>query len=269
VDREAIVTIESHWKRPGLGEAILDALRAEGKDVETMGLDALATFDHFHGGGIAATRTLATLLAPAPGTRVLDVGGGLGGPARMLALEHGCVVTVLDLTQDYLRAGEMLTARRRLGDRVEFRHGNALEAPFADGAFDVVWTQNSGMNIEDKPRLYREFHRVLGSGGSLAIQEPVAGPVQPPHFPLMWAVDASGSFLLTADGLRRLIVASGFTERAFVETTTPPPQAAAAAGGTSIQRLVMGDRLPAILAANGPNWQEKRLASVHGVFTRV
>ena len=263
------MTIESHWRRPGLGEAILDAVRAEGKAVKTMGLDALANFDHFHGGGIAATRTLAKLLAPAPGTRVLDVGGGLGGPARMLALEHGCAVTVLDLTQDYLRAGEMLTDKLQLGDRVKFQHGNALEPPFADGAFDVVWTQNSGMNIEDKSRLYREFRRVLLPGGSLAIQEPVVGPVQPPHFPLMWAADAAGSFLLTADGLRRLILGTGFTERAFVETTTPPPpQAAAQPGGTSIQRLVMGDRLPAVLAANGPNWQEKRLASVQGVFTR-
>ena len=262
------MTIESHWRRPGLGEAILDAVRAEGKDVETMGLDALAAFDHFHGGGIVATRALAKLLAPAPGSRVLDVGGGLGGPARMLALEHGCAVTVLDLTQDYLRAGEMLTARLRLGDRVKFQHGNALEAPFPDGAFDVVWTQNSGMNIEDKARLYREFRRVLRPGGSLAIQEPVAGPVQPPHFPLMWAVDASGSFLLTTDGLRRLIVGNGFTERAFVETTTSPPQTTAQPEGTSIQRLVMGDRLPAILGANKPNWEEKRLASVHGVFTR-
>ena len=128
---------------------------------------------------------------------------------------------------------------------MKFQHGNALEPPFADGAFDVVWTQNSGMNIEDKSRLYREFRRVLRPGGSLAIQEPVVGPVQPPHFPLMWAADASGSFLLTADGLRRLILGTGFTERAFVETTTPPPQAAAQPGGTSIQRLVMGDRLPA------------------------
>jgi ubiquinone/menaquinone biosynthesis C-methylase UbiE len=262
------VTIESHWRRPGLDEAILDAIRAEGKDVETMGLDALAAFDHFHGGGIVATRALAKLLAPAPGARVLDVGGGLGGPARMLALEHGCAVTVLDLTRDYLRAGEMLTAKLGRGDRVQFQHGDALEAPFSDGAFDVVWTQNSGMNIEDKARLYGEFRRLLRPGGLLAIQEPVAGPVQPPHFPLMWAADPSTSFLVTADGLRRLIVDAGFTERAWVETTTPPPQTAAAPAGTSIQRLIMADRLPAILAANGPNWQEKRLASVHGVFTR-
>ena len=85
---------------------------------------------------------------------MLDVGGGLGGPARTLAARYGCRVTVLDLTESYVRAGEVLTERLRLSDRVAHRVGNALELPFPAGAFDMVWTQNSGMNIPDKERLY-------------------------------------------------------------------------------------------------------------------
>ena len=145
--------------------------------------------------------------------RVLDVGGGLGGPARMLAVEYGAHVTILDLTADYLRAGALLTVRMRLTEQVHFCCGHALNLPFPDGSFDVVWTQNSGMQIADKVRLYREFFRVLRPAGHLAQLEPIAGPVQPPHFPLMWAREAADSHLLTADTLREVILATGFIER--------------------------------------------------------
>ena len=106
------------------------------------------------------------------GMRVLDVGGGLGGPARMLAVEYGAHVTVLDLTADYLRAGALLTARMGLTEQVRFCHGHAFNLPFPDGSFDSVWTQNSGMQIADKVRLYREFFRVLRPAGHLAQLEP-------------------------------------------------------------------------------------------------
>jgi sarcosine/dimethylglycine N-methyltransferase len=257
---------ESYWRRPRLGEAILEALGATGQNAPAPSIDDLARFDHFHGGGIAATRRLARAADPAPGSRVLDIGGGLGGPARLLAVEHGCDVTVLDLTEDYVRAGQMLTALLHLEDRVRLRQGDALDLPFPDDTFDLVWTQNSGMNIADKERLYRGIRRVLRPGGRLATQEPVAGPVQPPHFPLMWARDAAGSFLLTAGALRALIQASGFSERVWEEVTSPPPQTAAVE--PNIQTLAMGDRLPAIQASNTRNWAERRLASITGVFTR-
>ena len=125
--------------------------------------------------------------------RVLDVGGGLGGPARMLAVEYGAHVTVLDLTADYLCAGALLTARMGLTVQVHLCCGHALNLPFPDGSFDLVWTQNSGMQIAHKVRLYHEFFRVLRPAGRLAQLEPIAGPVQPPHFPLMWAREAADS----------------------------------------------------------------------------
>src|SRR5205823_4563760 len=125
---------------------ILAALAASGKDLDQLTADDLAPLDQFHGGGKGATERLARLAALTSDTRVLDVGGGLGGPARTMAAQFGCRVTVIDLTESYVRAAEVLTVRLGLAERVTHRAGNALELPFDDGSFDLVWTQNSGMN---------------------------------------------------------------------------------------------------------------------------
>jgi SAM-dependent methyltransferase len=259
-----------HWDRQHLAESILAALAAAGKDVDALTVEDLAATDHFHGGGKPATLRLARLLGARPGLRVLDVGGGLGGPARTLAAEFGCHVTVVDLTESYVRAARMLTARLRLEERVSHHAGDALDLRVESGGFDVVWTQNSGMNIADKARLYRGFHRVLRPGGLLALQEPMAGPVQPPVFPLMWAPDASTSFLWTPDALRALIADAGFRELAWDDVTaeTAGPATAAAIPAHSAQRLIMGGALEEIIQAGHRNRTEGRLVSVQAVFER-
>ena len=136
-------TNDDYWGRDGLALAIFDALAA-----------SASPMDHFHGGGKEVTVRLARLAGLTPDLQVLDVGGGLGGPARTLAVEFGCHVTVVDLTESYVHAAGEITDRLGLSERVSHHVGNALELPFNEGAFDVVWTQNSGMNIADKERLY-------------------------------------------------------------------------------------------------------------------
>jgi sarcosine/dimethylglycine N-methyltransferase len=263
-------TIRQHWGRDGLGQAILDALAAAGKDLDALTVDEVAPADHFHGGGKLATDRLARLASPPAGSRVLDVGGGLGGPARTLAARHGCRVTVIDLTESYVWAGELLTERLRLGDRVSHRVGDALELPFPAGAFDMVWTQNSGMNIADKERLYAGFHRVLRPGGLLAFQEPMAGSTGPPLFPLMWARDASQTFLRSPDEMRALIEAAGFRVRVWddvtVETSTSTP--VSALPPYAIAKLVMGEALEAIMEAGQRNRDEGRMLLIQAVCDR-
>jgi len=260
----------AYWEREGLERAILDALAAAGKNVDALTIEDLAPADQFHGGGKKATERLARLAQLRPGMRVLDVGGGLGGPARTLAAEFGCHVTVVDLTESYVRAGEALTARMRLADRVTHRVGNALALDLGADAFDVVWTQNSGMNITDKERLYAGFSRVWSRGGLLALQEPMAGPVQPVIFPVMWARDATASFLRTPDAMRAVIEAAGFRARAWEDVTAEVagPTGDAAIPAHSIQRIVMGDALAGITRAGQRNRDEGRIVMIQAVLDR-
>ena len=263
-----------HWGRDGLGQAILDALAASGKDLDSLNIDDLAPMDHFHGGGKGSTVRLAQLAGLTPDLRVLDVGGGLGGPARTLAVEFGCHVTVIDLTDSYVQAARELTTRLGLTGQVTHQVGNALDLPFDNRHFDVVWTQNSGMNIQNKELLYAGFHRVLRSGGLLALGEPMAGPMQPPIFPLMWAVDAATSFLRPPTVMRALIESCGFEMRAWNDVTPQPapPQFAtptAASPTIGISDIVMGDSIDAIAQASALNRIDGRIVNMHGLFARA
>ena len=260
-----------YWEREGLEGAILGALAAAGRDVDALTVDDLAPADHFHGGGKAATDRLARLAGIRPGMRVLDVGGGLGGPARTLAAMCGAHVTVVDATESFVRTGAALTRRLGLTDRVEHRVGDALTLEVRAASFDVVWTQNSGMNIADKERLYSSFARALRPGGVLAIQEPMAGPVQPVIFPVMWARDASSSFLRTPAAMRALMEAAGFRVRVWDDVTaeTAGPGTADAIPPHFAARIIMGDALDPIVRAGHRNREEGRILSIQAVLERL
>src|SRR5262249_26300260 len=152
-------------------------------------------------------------------------------------------VTVVDLTESYVRAGAALTARLGLADRVSHRVGDALALPAEGAPFDVVWTQNSGMNIADKERLYAGFFRALRPGGRLVIQEPMAGPGGPPVFPVMWARDATASFLRTPEEMRAAITGAGFRPIAWEDVSAElgAPGGGSAVPAHAIPRIVMGD----------------------------
>jgi len=217
------------------------------------------------------TRRLAEMGGLGPGMRVLDVGGGLGGPARTLAAEFGCSVTLIDLAESYVQAAAALTDLLGLSKNVSHVVADALDPPFDSEAFDIVWTQNSGMNIFDKSRLHDGYHRLLRPGGRLLTQEPMAGPVQPLIFPVMWAADASTSFLLPPDEMRALIEAAGFRLQAWEFTKAVKAQTGAGPRVQlqRIQPLVMGDQIEAISAAGRRNNAEGRIVMVQGVFDKV
>lgn len=190
--------VDNHYSVPELGRRILDA-------VDDLSVDGLAAVDEFHIGGRAATEQLARYVELGPEQKVLDVGCGLGGTTRYLADRFGCEVTGVDLTESFCRIASMLS--ERVGVQATFRQADALDLPFDDASFDVVWTEHAQMNIADKARFYGEIRRVLRPGGQLAFHDVFVGRGflgrrgGPVTYPVPWAADASISHLADADAL--------------------------------------------------------------------
>jgi len=201
--------VEQHYGRHDLLERILEALSAAGHDTGRLAPADLAPVDEFHIRGLEATVELAARAAIQPGMRVLDVGCGIGGSARHLAAQHGCHVTGIDLTRDYIEVARALGERTGLADRVEFHHGSATQLPYPGGSFDVVWTEHVQMNIADKARFYGEIARVLKPGGRLLFHDIFSRDGREPHFPVPWAANASISFLADTDAVADVLAAQG------------------------------------------------------------
>src|SRR4051794_19358295 len=197
-----------------LASVVFDALRECGREVDPLDPDDLAGLDEFHGLGRAATLTMADLARVSRGERVLDVGAGIGGPARTLAVHRGAHVTALDPTRRFCDLNEELCRRSRLDDDVEVICGDARQMPIDDGQFDVVWTQAVWPNIDDKQGMLSEMHRVLKEDGRLALFEVVSGAQRGDlHYPVPWANGPAESFLVSPDELRRLAESAGFAVR--------------------------------------------------------
>jgi ubiquinone/menaquinone biosynthesis C-methylase UbiE len=268
--------VETHYTRPDLGEAILAALKAAGKDIDHLKPDDLAPVDEFHGGQRPATVRLAELVGFTGTERVLDVGSGLGGPSRFLAWKYGCRVSGVDLTTEFVRLAEMLTRLTGLVGKVDYRQGNALDLPFEDASFDVVWSQNAAMNIADRDRLYAGMRRVIKPGGTLALQEVAAGPGGPPHYPVQWAREPSISFLYSQDATRKTLEAAGLrvvtwqdTTQEALESARRRAQSANSAPPPLGTHLILGDDWRAMFENSARNLEERRTELFNAVLERV
>jgi ubiquinone/menaquinone biosynthesis C-methylase UbiE len=265
--------VTQHYSQATGGDllaAVLAALTAAGTDVSgALRYEDLGGLDHFHGGALTATRELAQLGELARGERVLDMGGGFGGPARTLAAEYGCQVTVLDPTESFIQAGRALTERLGLRDSVAFYLGSGLAMPFGDERFDVVWTQNASMNIPDKAGLVAEQRRVLRHGGRLVFQEIFAGPGGDLVCPVPWARDPATSFLVPPEQVRTLLREAGFEERSWLPLV--PDERASGAGASSVRSavaVVHGSDAAAMEASSRRNQAEQRVIYLRAVFVR-
>lgn len=205
--------IESHYGRGEILNSIVSALRRLGKEMTQLVPSDLAPVDEFHIRGREATVELASRAPLQPGLRVLDVGCGLGGTVRYLASEHHCRATGIDLTHEYVEVANALADLVGLKNRVEYRQASALDMPFDDGSFDVVWTEHVQMNIANKRAFYAEAARVLTPGGRLLFHDIFQGDGGPLHYPVPWAEDSSISFLATPDSVQGILEESGFSIR--------------------------------------------------------
>ena len=269
--------VEDHYTRRSLGDTILSALREAGKDLEHLTPDDLAPVDEFHSGQRNATVRLAQLAGVAGAQHVLDVGCGIGGPSRFLAKAFGCRVIGLDLTAEFVEVASMLARRTGLADKVTYRQGDALDLPFPDASFDLVWSQNAAMNIADRDRLYAEMRRVLKPAGRLAIQDVAAGPGGEPYYPTPWAKDKSISFLFPPQVTREKLERAGFRVVAWHDPTRESlEQALARAKALESGALpplglhiLIGPNFPTVSKNMVRNLEEARIQLINAVLERA
>ncbi len=269
--------VEDHYTRSSLGDTILSALREAGKDLEHLTPDDLAPVDEFHSGQRNATVRLAQLARVSGAEDVLDVGCGIGGPSRFLAKAFGCRVTGLDLTAEFVEVANMLAHRTELAGKVTYRQGDALDLPFPDASFDLVWSQNAAMNIADRDRLYAEMRRMLRPAGRLAIQDVAAGPGGEPYYPTPWASDKSISFLFAPEVTREKLERAGFRVVAWHDPT-PESLEQALARAKALEtgslpplglHILIGPNFPTVSRNMLRNLEEARIRLINAVLERA
>ena len=256
--------VASHYTHGSLQQAIFDALKAMGKDVNRLSASDLSAADEFHLGWLAVTQALANDLGLARGMHVLDVGSGIGGPARFFAETHGCHVTGLDLTEEFVRVAAELTRRCGLSDLVSFKQGSALDLPFDAGTFDAATLIHVGMNIADKATLFENVRRVLKPGALFGVYEVMRAGEGGLPYPMPWAQTVETSFVEPPETYRRLLKGAGFeiereeNRREFVLKLAAEIREKAAAHGAP----ALG--IPILM---GPAWRE-RLTNVMSTLER-
>jgi sarcosine/dimethylglycine N-methyltransferase len=262
--------VRDHYRATGLTERLKTVLAALGPEDHPLRPQQLAGLDQFHTRGLAATAELGKLAGVTAGMSVLDVGSGVGGPARFLAATCGCQVTGVDLSEPFVDAARYLTERTGQSGQVSFQTASALELPFDDGRFDVVLLQHVAMNISDRTRLYREIRRVLKPGGMFAIFDVVLNDGEP-HYPVPWARTPATSFLLTAAATRTAIEPAGFRTLAWHDDTEAAKTWIAQLRASGPQPspnlgVVMGPDFAQLSTNLGRNLMEGRLGILTAVF---
>ena len=209
--QNATTHINKQYHLPDLFGNICTRLEQQGIDLKKVSRHDLSGVDEFHVRGAQVSNELVNEIY-LKNAKVLDVGCGLGGPARMLADRFNCRVTGIDLCKEYISTAQQLSELVGLSEQTTFVYGNALELPFADGSFDIVWTQHVQMNITDKARFYSEIKRALTEEGVLVyydIFKKNGGNVQ---YPVPWADTVTVSFLETVRFVDALLNELGFVK---------------------------------------------------------
>ncbi len=210
--------IADHWATGDIYARIVAALAQMSKSLDALTVQDLAPVDHFHARGLPATVELGDRLPIQPHHHILDIGCGLGGPARYFAHRFHCTVSGIDITQPFVEAANKLTQLLGMEDRVIIEHGNGHHLPYADGVFDGAYTQHVTMNVADRAQFFAEAYRVLKPGAFFALTEHGLGPTGKPHYPLPWSEDGRGSYLVSPAETCALLVATGFVEIVVEDT---------------------------------------------------
>jgi ubiquinone/menaquinone biosynthesis C-methylase UbiE len=127
--------------------------------------------DQNHVGGFTFVEELGRRASVSPKTKVLDLGCGLGGSARVLAATFGCHVHGIDLSPKRYREAQRLTKLVGLSKWVTFECGDFMSARVPHAAYDVLWGQSSWIHVANKKRFVHRWNRALKTHGRIALED--------------------------------------------------------------------------------------------------
>ena len=249
-------TVSQHYTHGNLEGALLSALQRAGKNLDELSYADLALVDEFHIGGRPATRALGDQLDLPEGARVLDVGCGIGGPARCFASERGWKVEGVDLTAEYVDVATALS--QRVGVDASFRQASATALPFADGHFDGAYMLHVGMNIPDKQAVFAEVRRVLKAGGLFGIYDIMLQGDGAFAYPVPWSSAPETNHIAPPDAYRAALGVAGFT----VVKERNRRDAALQAMQRRIEQTAQPIGLPVVMGPTAP----QKLANMRGMI---
>lgn len=212
-------SVSQQWGDSGVLKRILDAMEASGISPENVSVEALAPVDHFHARGFLATKELADSLQIKTGDHLVDVGCGIGGPARYLADRFGCRVDGIDITEPFVVAANHLSELTGMLDRVTVRLGDGESLPYQDLTFDGGISQHVTMNVSNRDQFFAEAFRVLRPGAFFALTEHGLGDGGPVHHPVPWSDDGTHEHLMRPDETVERLRYAGFAEIELTETS--------------------------------------------------
>lgn len=211
-------SVSDHWATEDVFAVILNAMRAAGINPATVSIEQLAPVDHFHARGFPATKELADVLPIKAGQRIVDIGCGIGGPARYLAKRFECHIDGVDITDPFVKAANQLTKLVGMESPVNCVHGDGQRLPYDPKSFDGGISQHVTMNVPDRGAFFGEAFRVLKPGAFFALTEHGLGDGGEPYHPLPWSKDGSGAYLKRPTETVQILKREGFTEIEVTDT---------------------------------------------------
>ncbi len=202
--------VSTHYQHGSLTKVIEEGFNRQGKAPSDISLDDMSVIDEFHIGGRQASKEFLDQLRLQERSLVLDVGCGLGGPARFVASQFGCLVSGIDLTHEYVDTGNVLSNWVGLDKKVILQQGSAMALPFPDGQFDAAYMMHVGMNIVDKKGLFAEVFNVLKPDGIFGIYDVMQVGSGEMQYPAPWAASKITSSLASPQDYQAGLKQAGF-----------------------------------------------------------